>query len=113
MAIATTTMKNALCTAYSNQGALLSVHTGDPGTTGANEISGGSPAYARQQTSWGTASNGQIAGLQVTFNLPAGQYTYVGLWTNNGSTFLDKIAISSTTLGAQGTLLVTPTFTTT
>jgi len=28
--------------------ASLSLHSGDPGSTGANEISGGSPAYARK-----------------------------------------------------------------
>jgi hypothetical protein len=111
MAIAVTATKNALCTTYSQQGSWISLHTASPGGTGANEASGGSPAYARQQTTWGSASNSQISGSQVTINVPAGTYTYAGLWTaQTGGTFVDQVQISSTTLGAQGTLLITPTF---
>ncbi|PXX65381.1 hypothetical protein DFR70_104445 [Nocardia tenerifensis] len=114
MAIAVTTTKNALCSAYANIAATtyVSIHTADPGTTGTNEATGGSPAYARVATTWGTPANGQVTGSQATINLPAGTYTYAGLWSAaTGGTFIDKVLISSTTLGAQGTLLVTPTFT--
>lgn len=112
MAIAVTTTKNSLCTNYASLGTYISVHTADPGSTGANEASGGSPAYARVATTWGSAANSAISGSQVTINLPAGTYTYAGLWSAaSGGTFIDKVAISSTTLGAQGTLLITPTFT--
>ncbi|MBF6449039.1 MULTISPECIES: phage tail fiber protein [Nocardia] len=115
MAIAVTATKNTLCNAYAGIGGAntyVSIHTGDPGTSGANEATGGSPAYARVATTWGAASNGQVSGSQVTINLPAGTYTYAGLWTAaSGGTFIDKVAIASTTLGSQGTLLVTPTFT--
>jgi hypothetical protein len=111
MAIAVTATKNALCTTYSTQGTWISLHTASPGGTGANEATGGSPAYARQQTTWGTAASSQISGSQVTINVPAGTYTFAGLWTAvTGGTFIDQVAISSTTLGAQGTLLITPTF---
>ncbi|MEV6773896.1 hypothetical protein AB0N05_35200 [Nocardia sp. NPDC051030] len=115
MTIAVTTTKNALCNAYAAVGGAntyVSIHTNDPSTTGANEASGGSPAYARVATTWGAAANGAVTGSQVTINLPAGTYTYAGLWTAaTGGTFIDKVAIASTTLGSQGTLLVTPTFT--
>ncbi|WP_327139345.1 phage tail fiber protein [Nocardia sp. NBC_01327] len=111
MAIAVTATKNALCTTYSQQGAYISIHTADPGSSGANEASGGSPAYARIQTTWGTAASSQITGSAVTINLAAGTYTYAGIWTAaTGGTFIDKVAIASTTLGAQGSLIVTPTF---
>lgn len=114
MAIAVTTTKNALCTAYANIAptVYVSVHFADPGTNGGNEASGGSPAYARVATTWSAPSNGQINGSQVTINLPPNTYTHAGLWSapTNG-TFIDKVAIASTTLGAQGTLLITPTFT--
>ncbi|WP_216912803.1 hypothetical protein OG225_07355 [Nocardia sp. NBC_01377] len=113
MAIAVTATKNALCTAYANIATTVyvSVHTADPGTTGTNEASGGSPAYARIATTWSAPASGQITGSQVTINLPAGTYTHAGLWSAaTGGTFIDKVAIASTTLGAQGTLLVTPTF---
>ncbi|WP_431968248.1 phage tail fiber protein [Nocardia sp. bgisy134] len=114
MAIAVTSTKNALCTAYANIATTvyISVHTADPGTNGANEASGGSPAYKRVATTWSAPANGQITGSQVTIDLPAGTYTHAGLWSAlNGGTFIDKVAIASTTLGAQGTLLITPTFT--
>ncbi|WP_405137504.1 hypothetical protein [Nocardia sp. NBC_01388] len=111
MAIAVTATKNAMCTTYSTQGNYISLHTADPGSTGANEATGGTPAYARVQTTWGTAASSQISGSQVTINVPAGTYAYAGIWTAlTGGNFVDKVAISSTTLGSQSTLLITPTF---
>lgn len=111
MAIAVTATKNALCTTYAAQGNYISVHTASPGGTGANEASGGSPAYARVATTWGSASASTITGSQVTINLPSGTYTYAGIWTAATSgTFIDQVAISSTTLGSQGSLLLTPSF---
>lgn len=51
-------------TAITNVAAYLSLHTADPGTTGANEVTGGS--YVRQSITWNswasaatTSSNGQ------------------------------------------------------
>ena len=112
MAIAVTATKNTLVTAYIGAGTWLSLHTADPGTTGTSEATGGSPAYARKQTSWGGASGSASTGSQVTFDAPAGTYTFVGLWSaSTAGTFIDKVAITSTTLGAQGQILVTPTFT--
>lgn len=111
MTIAVTATKNSLCTNYASLGNYISIHTASPGGTGANEASGGSPAYARQATTWGSASASTITGSQVTINLAAGTYTYAGIWTlATAGTFIDQVAISSTTLGAQGSLLVTPSF---
>ena len=43
--------------------AWISLHTLDPGTTGTSEATGGSPAYARKQTSWTAgASDGSTVG---------------------------------------------------
>ncbi|MGW4371033.1 phage tail fiber protein [Nocardia takedensis] len=118
MAIAVATTRQALADAYKNiAGAntvYVSVHTADPGTTGANEATGGSPAYARKSSTWTSGTGGVITGSQVTIDLPAGTYTYVGLWktvSGGSADFIDKVAISATTLGAQGQLLITPTFT--
>ena len=111
MAIAVTATKNSLCANYASLGNYISIHTASPGGTGANEASGGSPAYARQATTWGSASASTITGSQVTINLAAGTYTYAGIWTlATAGTFVDQVSISSTTLGAQGQLLVTPSF---
>jgi hypothetical protein len=114
MPIAVATTKEALADAYIALGAYVSLHTGDPGTTGANEATGGSPAYARQATTWSADStdDGVRAGTQVTIDVPAGTYTYAGLWTAaSGGTFIDKVAITSTVLSAQGQIKVTPTYT--
>lgn len=110
MAIAVPNTREQLAIYYGSLGSWISVHTADPGTTGANEATGGSPAYARKQTTWsGGAVDGQIAGSQITVDLPAGTYAWLGIWSAaTGGTFIDKIAVSSTTLGAQGQLVITP-----
>lgn len=113
MAIAVNATKEALATAYTGIGAYISLHTSDPGTTGTGEATGGSPAYARKLTTWTAGgSDGVSTGSQVTFDAPAGTYTYVGIWTaSSGGTFVDKCAIASTVLSGQGQILVTPTIT--
>ena len=68
----------------------VSLHTADPGTTGANEASGGSPAYARKTPAWGSAAaagSGAYAGITaaLVFNVYNQVITHVGFWA--GSTF--------------------------
>jgi hypothetical protein len=63
--------------------AWASLHSADPGATGANELSGGSPAYARRQVTWNAAS-GAVAAMDGTqlFDIPPGStVSHVGLWT--------------------------------
>lgn len=53
-------------------------------TTGTNELTGGSPAYARQAVTWSAASGGSKASASVAgaFNVPAGStVAFVGLWS--------------------------------
>lgn len=104
MAIAVTATKNALANAYAAQGAFVSLHTASPGANGANEATGGSPAYGRKQTTWGAASGSTVSGSEVTFDVPAGSYTHWGLWSAaTGGTFLDGGPLSAAvTLSAQG-----------
>lgn len=67
----------------------VSLHTDDPGTTGADEVTGGS--YARQAVTWGAASGGSKTNSSaLTFSIPAGTtITHVGLWTaSTNGTFL-------------------------
>lgn len=61
----------------------ISLHSADPGTAGDNELTGGSPAYARQAVSWAAASSGAKArsGTEV-FDVPAGTTVrWVGFWS--------------------------------
>lgn len=59
-----------------------SLHTGDPSTTGANEMTGGSPAYARKGITWAASSTGTKANSAAClFDVPASTVAYVGLWS--------------------------------
>lgn len=114
MALAVPATKEALADAFIALGTYVSLHTASPSTTGANEATGGSPAYARQQTTWSAdaVDDGVRAGTQVTIDVPAGTYTHYGIWTaSSGGTFIDGGAITSTVIGAQGQIKVTPTYT--
>lgn len=62
-----------------------SLHTADPGGTGASEVTGGSPAYARIAVTWDPASGGVVdadTSTPVVFDVPAGvTVTHGGLWS--------------------------------
>jgi hypothetical protein len=59
----------------------LSLHTAYS-ATGTNEATGGSPAYARKAAVWSAAASGQKALTSaVTFDVPAGTYPWIGLWS--------------------------------
>jgi len=92
----------------------LSLHTGDPGAAGtANEVSGGSPAYARQTAVYNAAGSGErLLNANVTFDVPAATtVTYVGKWDNNGGSmvFHGSDQVTSEAFGAQGQYVVTAT----
>lgn len=89
----------------------ISAHTADPSTGGGSEVTGGS--YARQQTTWGTASAGERIGSQVAVPIPAGTaVSYWGLWTAaSGGTFKGGFALpgGGETFTNAGVLNHTPT----
>ena len=95
---------------YSAMGNWISLHTGNPGSTStpANEASGGSPAYARQATTW-TVAGSTATGSSVTFNVPAGTYSYMGLCSaSTGSNMVDWSPISPQVISTQSTITITP-----
>lgn len=99
----TNTMKNVLCTAYFADISKVSAHSGDPGGTGANEITGGSPAYARVTPPAMTGPTNGLGSFQVTFNVPAGATVGgIGLWDSSGN-FLDGGPVTAQPFGSQGT----------
>jgi hypothetical protein len=69
--------------------------------SGANELTGGSPAYARQAIAWDTAASGQLllTGTEV-FDVPAAAtVAWVGLWSaSSGGTFYGMVPA----VGASG-----------
>lgn len=91
----------------------MGLNTGSPGTTGANEVSGGS--YARQAITFGSPSAGSQASTdsQSFAGMPAeaGGVPYFSIWTaSSGGTYL----AGGTTSGLSGSISsgTTITFTT-
>lgn len=105
---------NAAVNGIAGAGTYISMHSADPGTTGASEITGG--AYARQQTTFAAASAGARAGSQVAVPIPAGATAkFWGLWSAaTGGTFIYGGPLpADETFGSAGTLQHTPTLTVT
>lgn len=107
----TTAIKNAMLTAQinttSNVAAYASLHTADPGTTGASECSGG--AYARQAVTWGSPASGSVSATALAFTVPASSTaTYIGFWTAiTAGTFVFGTLLSAPQ--GTGTTSITPT----
>ncbi len=83
----------------------LSLHSADPGTTGANELAGGSPAYARKPATWNVVGNTATLQSDVTFNVPAGStVAFVGATSAvTAGTFRGSDDVTPELFGAQGT----------
>ena len=99
----TVAARNLMLEALRTSATTASLHTGDPGTTGANELTGGTPAYARQAITWNAASAGGLDNnANPVFNVPAGKtVSHWGIW--NGATFLGGGSLStSETYAGQG-----------
>lgn len=85
----------------------IGIHTAvDPGTgTNANagEATGGSPAYARQAVTWGSAASGQVSNSgSLTFDVPAGSYAAFTLWnavSGNTNNFLGYLPFGGSVKG--------------
>ena len=89
-----------------------SLHSGAPGDTGANEVTGGTPAYARKAvTSAAAASGGAISyTADVVFDVPAVTVAHVGYWDAiTAGNFLGSDPVTNEVFGAQGTYTLTQT----
>lgn len=101
----------------------ISLHSDDPGPTGANELTGG--GYARKQVTWSAAvidvdagdTRGKLNGNPVTFDVPAARIEYYGLWNvatgpgtpaTNGFLY-GKELTATIQLNAAGKITITPT----
>ena len=81
-----------------------SLHSDDPSTTGANEITGGSPAYARKAvTINAAAASSRALNADVTFDVPAVTVKYVGYWSAiTAGTFHGSDPVTNEVFAAQG-----------
>lgn len=111
MAIATTTQRENLAVAYGNNATYASLHTADPGTSGASEVTGGT--YARKPLTWAAGAVDGVITASATFDVPAGvSVAYAGLTTAaTAGTFLDKVAAVYNSQPQAGTLTVNFTYT--
>jgi hypothetical protein len=85
-----------------------SLHSGDPSTTGANELIGGT--YTRLNPTIGTASNGEMfVTNEPTFDVPpSAAVRYVGFWV--GATFIGSSLVTEEVYSENGgTYKVEPT----
>lgn len=87
----------------------VSAHTADPGSSGTNEVSGGSPAYARKAITWGSASGGVLTSSNApVLDIPGSTtVSYVGFWSAATSgTFYGSDDVTDEAFGSQGTYTV-------
>jgi hypothetical protein len=100
-------------------GTYMSLHSADPTTTVAtalaNEIAGGTPAYARKQLNLNAAASGQkTLAANAVFDIQAGDaFSHYALWEvvsgGTQSQFLGSAALTAAegAYGSQGTYTVT------
>ncbi len=109
--------RNSAVNGLASSSTHISLHSADPGTTGANEITGGRPAYARKAATWGTAASGtRTLSSAVVFDIPAGvTVSHFGIWSAvTGGNFQAGDALRDAsnnavteTYGGQGTYTLT------
>lgn len=87
----------------------VSLHTADPGTTGASEVTGGT--YARVAVTWNAASGGSVTNSgSLSINLPASTTAaYFGVWSasTSGTYYIGgALSPSVTTGGSAGVVTI-------
>lgn len=103
------TAKNVAVDAIAANARYISLHSANPATNGANEIT----AIARVGTTWGTSANGTKTGSSVTLTVPAEtSFSYWGVWTTTtGGTFYYGGTLPAENYVAAGTYTFTPSLT--
>lgn len=86
-----------------------SLHTANPASTGANELTGGSPTYARKAIAWNAANAGsKTLSNSPSFDVPPATVAYVGFWSAlTGGTYYGYVDVTDEVFAGQGTYSVT------
>lgn len=90
----------------------ISLHSGDPSTTGTNELTGGSPAYARKAVTWNAAASGlRTNNGALVFDVPTGITVYhVGFWSAlTVGTFYGYFPVGAASYAVQGATFLAST----
>ena len=101
---------NFMLTALGTEVDFLSLHTDAVGSGNINEVSGGSPAYARKGITWNTAAGGALDSSNTqAFDVPSGTtIRRVGFQNAvTAGTFYGDAEITDEVYGAQGTYTIT------
>jgi hypothetical protein len=89
----------------------IALHSGDPGAadTADNELSGGSPAYARKAVTWAAATGGSADETSSpVFDVAAGStVSWISGWNTAGTQRTFKKDVTNEVFGAQGTYTLT------
>jgi hypothetical protein len=104
--------KNLMLDALGAVALRLALHSGDPGAadTASNELTGGSPAYARKAIAWNAAAAGTMDDSTngAVFDVPAGStVAWISGWDTAGTSRYFKKDVTDEVFGAQGTYTVT------
>ena len=98
--------KNAMLNALGALAVFASLHTADPGDNGANEVSGGSPAYIRKAITWSAAGSGTMDSPDApVFDVPGSTtVAYAGFWSaETVGTFYGAADVTDEVFAGQGT----------
>ena len=89
----------------------IALHSGDPGAanTATNELTGGSPAYARKAIAWNAAAAGSMDDSTApVFDVPAAAtVSWISGWNTAGTVRYFKKDVTDEVFGAQGTYTLT------
>jgi hypothetical protein len=107
------TARNVMLDALAGVALRAALHSDDPGAANAadNELTGGSPAYARKAIAWGAAAAGSMdETTSPVFDVPAGStVSWVSYWNAAGTVRYLKKNVTDEVFGAQGTYTLTDT----
>lgn len=100
--------KNLMLTGFTGSATYVSLHTADPSTNGANEVTGGS--YSRESAAWGSPADGAVSnGSSIVFDVPGSTtITHLGYWSASTSgTFYGSRALDANqTYATAGTYTI-------
>jgi len=91
----------------------IALATTTPGGSAGTEVSGGSPAYARKASNWGSITAGVVVASPAAFDVPAST-TIVGIngmSASTAGTYYDGATVTSQAFASQGTYTVVATYT--
>ena len=109
MASLAPTAKNAMLSGLTGVALFCSLHTADPGTTGATELTGGTPAYARKAITWTAPAAGATSNsVALVFDVPAATIGWMSYWSavTAGTCYGGHPLDLSQTFASQGTYTI-------